>query len=94
MAQFEPRFFYLLGYCFYFLWLWLPSLPLSSAVLYERLKQRGVLVVSGHYFFYGLDRPWPHADRCLRLSYALDSERFARAAAIMAEEIERVHDEG
>ena len=77
-----------------FLWLWLPSLPVSSAVLYERLKQRGVLVVSGHYFFYGLDQRWPHADQCLRLSYALDPERFARAAAIMADEIERVHDEG
>lgn len=77
-----------------FIWLWLPELPVSSAVLYERLKERGVLVVSGHYFFYGLDAPWPHADQCLRLSYALDPDQFARAADIMADEIKQIHDRG
>jgi len=33
-----------------FLWLWFPDLPISSLELYKRLKARGVLVVSGHYF--------------------------------------------
>ena len=37
-----------------FLWLWFPGLPVSSRQLYERLKQRGVVVVSGDYFFPGL----------------------------------------
>ncbi len=68
-----------------FLWLWLPELPISSAELYERLKARAVLVVSGHYFFYGLDCPWAHADECLRLSYAQDPVKFREAATIMDE---------
>ncbi len=77
-----------------FLWLWLPELPVTSAELYERLKARGVLVVSGHYFFYGLDDPWAHADQCLRLSYAQDPVKFREAADIMADEIRRVMDTG
>lgn len=75
-----------------FLWLWLPELPISSAALYERLKTRGVLVVSGHYFFYGLDNPWDHSEQCLRLSYALDPAKFREATEIMADEIRRVMD--
>ncbi len=73
-----------------FLWLWLPELPVSSAVLYERLKKRGVLVVSGHYFFYGLEEKWDHADECLRISYALDPAEFEEAAMIIADEIRRI----
>ena len=76
-----------------FLWLWLPELPISSAELYERLKDRGVLVVSGHYFFYGLDEKWNHADQCLRLSYAQDPQEFREAAQIIADEVRRVMDE-
>lgn len=76
-----------------FLWLWLPELPITSAQLYERLKNRGVLVVSGHYFFYGLDDPWDHAHQCLRLSYAQDPVKFKEAALIMADEVRRVMDE-
>ena len=76
-----------------FLWLWLPDLPVSSAVLYERFKARGVLVISGHYFFYGLDDPWAHSDQCLRVSYALTPEKFREAAFIMADEIRRVMNE-
>ncbi len=76
-----------------FLWLWLPDLPVSSAVLYERLKARGVLVISGHYFFYGLENPWAHSEKCLRVSYALAPEKFREAAFIMADEIRRVMNE-
>ena len=36
-----------------FLWLWFKGLPISSAELYERLKKRKVLVISGHHFFPG-----------------------------------------
>lgn len=76
-----------------FLWLWLPELPVSSSELYRRLKERGVLVVSGHYFFYGLDDPWAHSEQCLRISYALPPEDFRKAAFIMADEIRRVMEE-
>ena len=43
-----------------FLWLWFEHLPVSSLALYETLKKRGVLVVSGHYFFPGMDDDWDH----------------------------------
>ena len=39
----------------FFLWLWMPGLPMTNAALYKRLKARGVIVVSGHYFFPGLE---------------------------------------
>ncbi len=70
-----------------FLWIWFPELPVSSAELYARLKQRGVLVVSGHYFFYGLPERHEHQDRCIRLSYAQAAEDVEAGIAIMAEEI-------
>ena len=90
-----------------FLWVWLPGLPIGSAQLYERLKDRGVLVVSGHYFFYGLEsaRGGPreespearmfreHSERCLRISYAPDPAVFREAALIMADEVRRVMEE-
>lgn len=76
-----------------FLWLWLPGLPITSSELYERLKKRGVIVVSGHYFFFGLEEAWTHSDECLRLSYALDPEDFRKAVHIIADEIRRVMDE-
>ncbi len=76
-----------------FLWLWFPELPVSSRVLYERLKKRGVLVVSGHYFFFGLEKDWEHSRQCLRLSYALDPAAFREAAEIMADEVCRIMDE-
>ena len=76
-----------------FLWLWLPELPISSFELYQRLKERNVLVVSGHYFFYGLEEDWDHSKQCLRLSYAQDPQDFRDAAFIMADEIRKVMDQ-
>ncbi|OQX29661.1 MAG: valine--pyruvate transaminase [Spirochaeta sp. LUC14_002_19_P3] len=73
----------------FFLWLWFPGLSISSMELYERLKRRGVVVVSGHYFFYGLDCPWEHTHECLRLSYAPAPEQFREAVEIIADEIRR-----
>ena len=53
----------------FFLWLWLEDLPITSRELYVRLKERGVIVVPGEYFFYGLTETWPHSTQCLRISY-------------------------
>jgi len=71
----------------FFLWLWLPDLPITSQQLYERLKARHVIVVPGHHFFPGLAEPWPHTHECLRVSYAQDDTVVARGIAIIAEEI-------
>ncbi len=74
-----------------FLWLWFDGLPVSSAELYRRLKQRGVLVIPGHYFFYGLEDDHPHAHTCLRLSYAQDGDVVQRGVAIVAEEVKKAY---
>ncbi len=76
----------------FFLWLWLPGLPISCHELYERLKARNVIVVSGHYFFPGLARPWSHANECLRISYAQNDATVARGLDLIAEEIRRVYE--
>ena len=74
-----------------FLWAWFPELPIASAELYQRLKDRGVLVISGHHFFPGLEEPWPHKDQCLRLSYAQDSAAVNAGLKIVAEEAKRAY---
>ena len=74
----------------FFLWVWMPGLPITSAELYERLKARGVVVVSGHYFFPGLeDDDWPHKRQCIRISYADDRRRIERGLEIVIEEVRR-----
>jgi valine--pyruvate aminotransferase len=72
-----------------FLWLWLEGLPGGSQALYQRLKQRGVLVVPGHNFFMGLAEPWAHQHECLRISYAQPDEIVDRGIAIIADEVRR-----
>ena len=76
-----------------FLWLWLEGLPITSQLLYERLKARGVLVVPGHNFFIGLREDWSHRDECMRVSYARDEADVRRGVAIIAEEVRRAYSE-
>jgi valine--pyruvate aminotransferase len=75
-----------------FLWLWFPGLPITSAELYSRLKQRGVLVLSGHHFFPGLKEDWRHKNECLRMTYSQDTETVAAGVRIIAEEVRRACD--
>jgi valine--pyruvate aminotransferase len=77
-----------------FLWLWFEGLPISSQLLYERLKQRGVLIVPGHNFFVGLDQGWPHRNECIRVSYAQDSETVRKGIQIIAQEVRRAYEGG
>ncbi len=77
----------------FFLWLWMPGLPITDAALYERLKKRNVMVVSGHYFFPGReDDDWPHKHECIRISYADDWERTERGLDIVIDEVRRAYD--
>lgn len=73
----------------FFLWLWFPGLPVTSAELYRRLKARGVYVISGHHFFPGLDAPWTHRDECLRINYSQAPEVVAGGIEIIADELRR-----
>ena len=72
-----------------FLWLWL-NISISSQELYERLKARGVLVVPGEYFFYGLPEPWDHQRECIRMSFSMPSDTVRGGISILAEEVARV----
>ncbi|WP_395842406.1 valine--pyruvate transaminase [Edwardsiella tarda] len=76
-----------------FLWLWFPDLPIDSETLYQRLKQRGVLMVPGDYFFPGLAQEWPHTRQCMRMNYVPEPEVIERGVQILAEEVERAHRE-
>lgn len=73
-----------------FLWLWFEGLPVSSEVLYQRLKARGVLVVSGHHFFPGLAADWPHSHECIRVTYCQDAAVVEQGAAIVADEVRQI----
>lgn len=73
-----------------FLWLWLPGFPCSSEELYRRLKQRGVLVISGHHFFPGLAAEWRHKHECLRITYSMADAVVEKGIRIIADEIKSI----
>ena len=75
----------------FFLWLWFPGSPVSSQELYRRLKARGVLVLSGHHFFPGLEEPWPHRDECLRINCSQSPESVRDGIRLIAEEARRAY---
>ena len=75
-----------------FLWLWFEGHPISSRELYQRLKQKGVLVVSGHYFFPGMEQDnWSHKDECIRVTYAQNDEVGERGLSLIASEIREIY---
>ena len=78
-----------------FLWLWFDNLPISSQELYQRLKAKGVLVVSGHYFFPGMEKDdWKHKEQCIRVTFAQDDEIVQRGIDLIAEETRKVYLKG
>lgn len=71
-----------------FLWLWMENSPRSSRAIYESLKRRGVLVIPGEYFFFGLpDDGWKHRHECLRVSFAMTDSEVREGLRMIAEEI-------
>jgi len=72
-----------------FLWLGFRDLPISSNELYLRLRERDVLVLSGHNFFPGLQQEWEHRDQCIRMTYSQDDEQVRRGIEAIAEEVRR-----
>ena len=71
----------------FFLWLWFPGLPITGRELYERLKRRGVLVVSGDSFFPGLPPGWRHVDECVRITCSQDEDEVHRGIEHIAAEL-------
>ena len=76
-----------------FLWLWFDGLPISSQVLYERLKARGVLIIPGQDFFPGIEAGWQHTQECIRVSYAQDESVLDQGIQIIGEEVRRAYAE-
>ena len=75
-----------------FLWLWFKDMPISSQTLYERLKNRGVIVVSGRHFFVGITDDWQHQHECIRINYAAQNPQLiAQGMGIIAEEVRRAY---
>lgn len=70
-----------------FLWLWLPDLPITADELYERLKAKGVLVISGSHFFPGLREGWEHKDQCIRITYSMDEHVVEQGIKLIASEL-------
>ena len=78
----------------FFLWLWLEGLPISSDLLYQRLKARDTLVISGSHFFPDSGTLWPHRHECLRISYAQAPEQVEHGIRIIGEEVRSAYAEG
>jgi len=76
-----------------FLWLWFEGLPVSSGELYERLKRKKVLVVSGEYFFPGLEPGWRHCRECLRITYSQEPDDVRAGLAVLAREVREIYAE-
>jgi len=76
-----------------FLWLWFPDLPISSQDLYSRLKERGVLVLPGHYFFPGHDTDWRHKHECIRVTYSMNDDIVREGIRIIAEEVREAYNQ-
>ena len=74
-----------------FLWLWFPDMPITSEVLYQRLKKRGVLIISGHHFFPGLESDWQHKNECIRVTYSMDENIIEQGVKIIAEEVKKAY---
>jgi valine--pyruvate aminotransferase len=70
-----------------FLWLWFEELGISTSELYRRLKQKGLLVVPGKYFFPGQQKLTQHAESCIRLNYVQSDQDLKKGVDILAREL-------
>ena len=51
-----------------------------------------MLIVSGHYFFFGLeDESWPHRHQCLRMTYTMDERMVKEGIQAIGEEVAKAH---
>ena len=77
----------------FFLWLWFRDLPVSTLVLYERLKARSVLVVPGEYFFFGIENgdEWAHRHECIRMTFTQPEAVVSQGIAIIADEVAKIY---
>jgi len=75
-----------------FLWLWFDGLPITSEMLYKKLKQCGVYIIPGSHFFPGLDNNWEHKHQCIRVSYAGNENQVEQGIRIIAREVRSAYE--
>lgn len=73
-----------------FIWLWLPDLKITTKELYQKLKERKVLIIPGSYFFYGLEELWKHSDECIRMTYSQSEDVVEEGIKIIAEVLREI----
>lgn len=77
-----------------FVWVWFPNLPVTSQILYEKLRDKGVLVIPGEHFFPGIPEdeaePWAHRYECIRVSYAADPSLLQQGAQIIGQVVKQL----
>ena len=70
-----------------FLWLWFEELGITTSELYQRMKQNGLLVVPGKYFFPGQAGVSAHGESCIRMNFVQSEAELARGIDILAREL-------
>ena len=76
-----------------FQWILMNSLKISTLEFYSKLKEKGVIVVPGEYFFFGDDiqgglpplKEHPHYNKCLRINYGGPEDEVEQGIKIIAE---------
>lgn len=58
----------------FFRWLWFKDLPITDRELYEKIKERNIVVVPGSAFFPGSNDEWKHKQECIRISLTASDE--------------------
>ncbi len=75
-----------------FLWIWFKDLPVSTQILYEKLKEKGTLIIPSEHFFVGLDTSsYTHAHECIRLSVAQSDEVLQKGIATIGEVVKSLY---
>ncbi len=72
-----------------FLWLWFDGLSISTTELYQHLKEEGLLVVPGLYFFPGRAKPGEHAESCIRMNYVQSESDLRKGIEILSRVLKR-----
>ncbi len=73
-----------------FVWLRFKSLGISTTELYQRLKEKGLLVVPGEYFYPGRNDDDEHQHECIRMNIVQSEAQIKKGIAILKAEIERL----
>ncbi len=78
----------------FFVWFWFEKLPISSIELYRLLKSRGLIIVPGDYFFFGIpedDLPWDHSRECIRVNFSQSPDALLRGFRILGEALRELY---